>query len=50
MNKAEFVELVKEAGKFSSKKSAEDAVNAFVAAVEKALSKKKPVELVSSRK
>ena len=46
MNKAEFVELVKEAGKFSSKKSAEDAVNAFLAAVEKALSKKKPVELV----
>lgn len=46
MNKAEFVELVKEAGKFSSKKGAEDAVNAFVAAVEKALSKKKPVELV----
>lgn len=46
MNKAEFVELVKDAGKFSSKKDAETAVNAFVAAVEKALSKKKPVELV----
>ncbi len=46
MNKAEFVELVKDTGKFSSKKEAEAAVNAFVGAVEKALSKKKSVELV----
>jgi len=47
MNKAEFVELVKSAGKFSSKKEAEVAVNAFVGAVEKALSKKNgSVELV----
>ena len=46
MNKAEFVDLVKDAGKLPSKKDAEIAVNAFIAAVEKALGKKKSVELV----
>ncbi|OBV29670.1 DNA-binding protein [Helicobacter sp. CLO-3] len=46
MNKAEFVDLIKDAGKLPSKKDAETAVNAFIAAVEKALSKKKSVELV----
>ncbi|PAF53262.1 DNA-binding protein [Helicobacter sp. 13S00482-2] len=46
MNKAEFVDFVKDAGDYSTKKDAETAVNAFVAAVEKALSKKQSVELV----
>ena len=40
MNKAEFVDLVKEVGEFDTKKEAERAISAFVAAVEKALSKK----------
>ncbi|WP_104697650.1 MULTISPECIES: HU family DNA-binding protein [unclassified Helicobacter] len=46
MNKAEFVDLVKEVGEYSTKKEAEVAVNSFVAAVEKALSEKKAIELV----
>ncbi len=46
MNKAEFIDKVKEAGNFSTKKEAEAAVNAFVAAVEKALSEKQTIELV----
>ncbi len=46
MNKAEFVELVKEVGGFETKKEAEKAVSAFTAAVEKALEKKGNVELV----
>ncbi|PAF47256.1 DNA-binding protein [Helicobacter sp. 12S02634-8] len=46
MNKAEFVDFVKDAGEFATKKEAENAVNAFTAAVEKALSKKQNVELV----
>ena len=46
MDKAGFVELVKEAGEFETKKEAEVAVNAFVKAVEKALSKKEEVVLV----
>lgn len=46
MNKAEFIELVKEVSEFSTKKEAEMAVNSFVAAVEKALSKKQAIELV----
>lgn len=46
MNKSEFVELVKDAGEYETKKDAEKAVNAFVAAVEKALVKKESIELV----
>lgn len=46
MNKAEFVDFVKTAGDYSTKKDAETAVNAFVSAVEKALSKKQSIELV----
>ncbi|MGP1580682.1 MAG: HU family DNA-binding protein [Wolinella sp.] len=46
MNKAEFVDLVKEVGGFETKKDAEKAVSAFGAAIEKALSKKESVELV----
>ncbi|PAF41711.1 HU family DNA-binding protein [Helicobacter sp. 11S03491-1] len=46
MNKAEFVDFVKDAGEYTTKKEAETAVNAFVGAVEKALSKKQSVELV----
>lgn len=46
MNKTEFVELVKQVGEFDTKKDAEKAVNAFVAAVESALVKKQSVELV----
>lgn len=46
MNKTEFVELVKEVGEYSSKKEAEAAINSFVKAVEKALSKKDTIELV----
>ncbi len=46
MNKAEFIELVREVSDFSTKKEAEMAVNGFVAAVEKALSKKQTIELV----
>ena len=46
MNKAEFIDLVREVSDFSTKKEAEMAVNGFVAAVEKALSKKQTIELV----
>lgn len=46
MNKATFVELVKEAGSWSTKKDAELAVNSFIEAVEKALMKNEAVELV----
>lgn len=46
MNKAEFADLVKEVGEFNTKKEAERAISAFVAAVEKALSKKESIELV----
>ena len=46
MNKAEFVDLVKDVGEFATKKEAEVAVNAFVAAVEEALTKKQSIELV----
>lgn len=46
MNKAEFVELVKEVGDYSTKKEAEQAVSAFTEAISKALSKKESVELV----
>ncbi len=46
MNKAEFVDLVKEVGDFDSKKDAERAVNAFTVAVEKALKKQESVVLV----
>lgn len=46
MNKAEFVDLVKEVGEYVTKKEAEVAVNSFVAAVEKALSSGKAIELV----
>ncbi len=46
MNKAEFVELLKEVGDYDTKKEAEKAISAFTAAVEKALSKKQSIELV----
>ena len=46
MNKAEFIDLVKEVGEFDTKKDAEKAVSAFTAAVEKALAKKETIELV----
>ncbi|WP_334087623.1 HU family DNA-binding protein [Helicobacter typhlonius] len=46
MNKAEFVELVKKVGNYSTKKDAEQAVSAFTEAISKALSKKQSVELV----
>ncbi|MDU9757084.1 DNA-binding protein, partial [Helicobacter pylori] len=34
MNKAEFIDLVKEAGKYNSKREAEEAISAFTLAVE----------------
>ena len=46
MNKAEFVDLVKDVGGSESKKDAEKAVSAFTAAVEQALKKKQNVILV----
>lgn len=46
MKKAEFLELVKEEGGFESKKGAEVALDAFVKAIEKALSSHESVELV----
>ena len=46
MNKAEFVDLVKEVGEFETKKNAEQAISAFVGAVEKALAKRESIELV----
>lgn len=46
MNKAEFVDLVKKVGEYDTKKDAEKAVNSFVDAISKALSKKQSVELV----
>ncbi len=46
MNKAEFVELVKKVGNYSTKKDAEQAVSAFTEAISKALSKRQSVELV----
>ncbi|MCE3036914.1 HU family DNA-binding protein [Helicobacter sp. faydin-H20] len=46
MNKAEFIDLVKEVGNYATKKDAENAVNAFVASVETALAKEESVELV----
>lgn len=47
MNKSEFVDLVKQVGEYETKKEAEKAISAFVAAIEKALSKKDgSVELV----
>lgn len=41
MNKSEFVDLVKSVGEYETKKDAEKAISAFVASVEKALSKKR---------
>lgn len=46
MNKSEFVDLVKNVGEYETKKDAEKAISAFVASVEKALSKKESIELV----
>ncbi|TLD96855.1 HU family DNA-binding protein [Helicobacter jaachi] len=46
MNKAEFIDLVKKVGEYDTKKDAEKAVNSFVDAISKALSKKQSVELV----
>lgn len=46
MNKAEFIDLVKEAGKYNSKREAEEAISAFTRAVQTALSKGESVELV----
>lgn len=46
MNKAQFIDRVKEVGDFATKREAENAVNAFVAAIEESLSKKETVELV----
>lgn len=46
MNKAEFIDLVKEAGKYNSKREAEEAISAFTLAVQTALSKGESVELV----
>lgn len=46
MNKAEFIDLVKEAGKYNSKREAEEAISAFTLAVETALSKGESVELI----
>lgn len=46
MNKTEFVELVKKEGDFETKKGAEQAVDAFVAAVTAALAKNETIELV----
>lgn len=46
MNKAEFVDLVKEVGEYETKKEAEKAISTFTAAVTKALAKKESIELV----
>ncbi|RAX58233.1 DNA-binding protein [Helicobacter monodelphidis] len=46
MNKAEFVDLVKDVGGFDARKDAEKAVTAFVQAVETALKKNESVVLV----
>lgn len=46
MNKADFVELVKEEGGFETKAQAEKAIKGFTGAVAKALAKKDGVSLV----
>lgn len=46
MNKAEFIEEVKKAGDYDTKKEADRAIDAFVAAVQKVLKSKDTVELV----
>ncbi len=46
MKKAEFVELVKEKGRYESKAAAERAIKAFTEAVEEALLNRKKVQLV----
>ncbi len=46
MNKAQFVEIVKEKGGYESKAAAEKAIKAFTEAVTEALSKKESVTLV----
>ncbi len=46
MTKAEFVELVKQKGGYSSKAEAEKAINAFTSAVTEALVNKKRVQLI----
>ncbi|ANV97318.1 DNA-binding protein [Helicobacter enhydrae] len=46
MNKSEFIDLVKDAGEFETKKEAEKAINGFIAGVEAALIRKESIELV----
>jgi DNA-binding protein HU-beta len=46
MNKADFVELVKGAGDYATKRDAENAIKAFTDAVSSALAKKGEVSLV----
>lgn len=46
MNKSEFIEVVKKAGAYDTKKDAEKAIAAFTEAVKMALTKKESVELV----
>lgn len=46
MNKAEFIDAVKVAGDYNTKKDAEVAVNAFIKAVEDTLKSNESIELV----
>lgn len=46
MNKADFIDIVKAAGDYETKKEAEKAISAFTDAVKKVLIKKETVELV----
>ena len=46
MNKSEFIEVVKKAGDYDTKKDAEKAISAFTEAVRAVLVKKDSVELV----
>lgn len=46
MNKSEFIEVVKKAGDYDTKKDAEKAISAFTEAVRTVLVKKDSVELV----
>lgn len=46
MNKVEFIDLVKEVGKYSSKREVEEVISVFILVVEIVLSKGESVELI----
>lgn len=46
MNKVEFIDLVKEVGKYNSKREVEEVISVFILVVEIVLSKGESVELI----